>query len=443
MELFFSGTLSYRYSIEQGEEGKGVIPFLEHKGYIEVTPFVNDRTGQRESFQSRMRATGKLVNLINDLCQQFDDVKIDTVQDELIVVKGVKPKPLKVKIIKDGKKKTDTIKRPRKVCKTPDTPLVRQMRDNLKLINAVLEKADIRLAITDEQMQELRERLSRDRDPYKRNVDFNRKTLHRVFLDRRLDLGGRFYGPWYQNIPKEYRQHIMINGGLSLELDYSALHPNLLCALRDLNPPDPDPYRLDGYSDDTRNFMKKMFLRMINASSRTAAKGSIREAAIYKGKVTIPAELGNLGDEYLDPLIDKFIEKHKLIEDDLFKGLENFLMYIDSQIAEKVLLYFAHKNVPVLALHDGFRIDARRFDELKRVMHEIVYVNFNRYIPISNDDLQSLMEIMLVKMQQNIDEGIVDGEEVRSFMSDVEARVDRMEEQLNAVRAKLNDSVKR
>ena len=115
--------LSYRYSVEQGEEGKGVIPFLEHKGYIEVTPFVNDRTDQRESFQSRMRATGKLMDLINDLNQQTDaDVEIDTIQDELIVVKGVKPKPRKVTRIKDGKRKTVTIKPPRKVCKTPDTP---------------------------------------------------------------------------------------------------------------------------------------------------------------------------------------------------------------------------------------------------------------------------------------------------------------------------------
>ena len=158
-----------------------------------------------------------------------------------------------------------------------------------------------------------------------------------------------------------------------------------------------------------------------------------------KPKVTIPAELGNLEDKYLDPLLDKFIEKHKLIEDDLFKGYGNLLMYIDSQIAEKVLLYFAHKNVPVLALHDGFRIDSRLFDELKQVMHEIIYVNFKRYIPISNDDLQPLLESMLVKMQQNIDEGIIDGEEVRSFMKDVEARCDGMERQLNAFRARLGD----
>jgi len=335
--------LSYRYSVEQGEEGKGVIPFLEHSGYIEVTPFINDRSVKGgKSFQSRMRATGKLMDLINHH-QPDDDVEIDTIQDELIVVKGLKPKPRKVTRIKDGKRKTDTIKRPRKVCKTPDIPLVRQMRENLKLINGVLEKADIRLNITDEQMLELRERLSRERDPYKRDVDFNRKTLHRVFLDRRPDLGGRFYGPWYQNIPKEYRPEIRINGAPTLELDYSALHPNLLYALRDLDPPDPDPYRLDGYSEETRKFMKAMFLRMINATSRTGAKGSIRETAFYerkrvkgtdyeKPKVTIPVELGNLEDKYLDPLLDKFIEKHELIEDDLFKGYGNLLMYIDSQI---------------------------------------------------------------------------------------------------------------
>ena len=203
--------LTYRYSVEQGEGGKGVIPFLEHRGYIEVTPFINDRFDEvGKSFQSRMRATVKLTDLINHLLSD-DLVEIDTVQDELIVVKGIKPKPLKVTRIKDGKRKTEKIKRPRKVCKTPDTPLVRQMRENLKLVNGVLEKADIRLNITDEQMLELRERLSRERDPYKRDVDFNRKTLHRVFLDRRLDLGGRFYGPWYQNIPKEYRPEIRIS----------------------------------------------------------------------------------------------------------------------------------------------------------------------------------------------------------------------------------------
>ena len=112
-----------------------------------------------------MRATGKLMDLIDELNQQTDaDVEIDTIQDELIVVKGVKPKPRKVTKIKDGKPKTVTIKSPRKVCKTPDKPVVRQMRENLKLINCVLEEADIWLDITDEQMLELRKEISQKRD---------------------------------------------------------------------------------------------------------------------------------------------------------------------------------------------------------------------------------------------------------------------------------------
>jgi hypothetical protein len=78
-----------------------------------------------------------------------------------------------------------------------------------------------------------------DPDPYKQVVDFSRKRLHRVFLDRRhkLDRGGRFYGAWYQNIPKEYRQHIMIDGAPTMELDYSALHPNLLYYHAGVDPP--------------------------------------------------------------------------------------------------------------------------------------------------------------------------------------------------------------
>ena len=71
-----------------------------------------------------------------------------------------------------------------------------------------------------------------------------------------------------------------------------------------------------------------MFLRMINSGSKYEAKGSIRKAAFYvpknnkrkkKKRLKVPAELGNLGDEYLDPLIDKFLEKHSALKDYIFK----------------------------------------------------------------------------------------------------------------------------
>ena len=45
-----------------------------------------------------------------------------------------------------------------------------------------------------------------------------------------LHTGGRFYGGWWQNIPKEYRHHLAVNGKKMVELDYSNQHPSILYA---------------------------------------------------------------------------------------------------------------------------------------------------------------------------------------------------------------------
>jgi hypothetical protein len=187
-------------------------------------------------------------------------------------------------------------------------------------------------------------------------------------------------------------------------LDYSALHPNLLYHYAGVDPPKGDLYELEDYSEDTRNFMKAMFLRMINSPSPYEAKGSIRKAAFYvsrktkkrKRRLKIPAELGNLEDEYLDPLIDKFLEKHKSLKDYIFKvkDLGNILQNVDSKIAEKVLLYFAYEGIPVLPLHDSFRVDARAYPELQKIMNRAIITNFDRPIPVSNDDYVPLIDRM-------------------------------------------------
>ena len=52
--------------------------------------------------------------------------------------------------------------------------------------------------------------------------------LHRVFNRSSFNLGGRLYGAWWENIPKELRQCITINGNPTIELDFPHLHPTLL-----------------------------------------------------------------------------------------------------------------------------------------------------------------------------------------------------------------------
>jgi hypothetical protein len=204
--------LSFRYSVDRGKDGKPVIRFFEKQGYIETFSFQYDKKNPQNRYQSRMRATPKLIELIERHKVSADQIKRDTRDDKTIVMKGGKPKPTYEYVTKDGKKRKKKKQRPRKECKTPDNRRVREMRKNLEIINEVMEKAEITLDISEEELRQLNARLLDDPDPYKQVVDFTNKRLHRVFLDRRLDRGGRFYGPWYQNIPKEYRQHITIDG---------------------------------------------------------------------------------------------------------------------------------------------------------------------------------------------------------------------------------------
>jgi hypothetical protein len=422
--------LSFRYSIDRGKDGKPVIRFLEGQGYIETFNHQFDEKNPNNRYQSRMRGTPKLINLIM--------IEYDYSDEESVILKGLKPKPKWIIVNGNGKKKRKKIKRKRKVCKTPDKPAVREMRKNLEIINDVMEKADITLDISDDELRELNARMLDDPDPYKQVVDFTRKRLHRIFLDRRFDRGGRFYGPWYQNIPKEYRPRIMIDGAPTMELDYSALHPNLLYYYAGVDPPKGDLYELKDYSEDTRNFMKAMFLRMINSPSPYEAKGSIREAAFYiskktkkrKRRIKIPAELGKLDDKYLDPLIDKFLEKHKpLAERYIFKvkDLGNILQNVDSQLAEKVLLYFAYENIPVLPMHDSFRIDARVYDKLEEIMHRAIITNFGRPIRISNDDLGPLFKRLFGMIDKQIEEGDFDVEAFKAFVLDLDASAKKMQ----------------
>jgi hypothetical protein len=434
--------LSYRYSVEAGKNGKGVINFLEKQNYIETFSFQYNKVRGGSSFQSRMRATRKLIDLIEEKyavsAVMFD---LDRSKDETVIMKGVKPKPIWVmEVNKDGRKIRKKKQRKRKICKTPDKPIVREMRVNLKVLNDVMDKADISLDISKEEVNALNIRMLNDPDPYKQAIDFSRKHLYRVFLDRRLDLGGRFYGPWYQNIPKEYREHILINGIPTLELDYSALHPNLLYYFAKANPPAGDLYQLDGYSKETRNFLKGAFLRLINSSSRNDAKGSIREAAFKHGKISVPAELGNLEDRLLDPLIDKFLEKHKALNPFIFKAknLGNRLQNVDSMIAEKVLLYFALQGIPVLPLHDGFRISAEMYPKLEEVMHRVVTENFGRDIWISNDEYPLLAMKLFDMIAEGIDKGEHDEQSLNTLFNDIEQIIKRAEGNLEKAKVMKN-----
>ena len=70
-------------------------------------------------------------------------------------------------------------------------------------------------------------------------IDPSNKFVRRIFNNGSWLDGGRFYGSWWQRIPKKWRERIRIDMSPVVEIDYSGLHIVILYALRGIDYWDP------------------------------------------------------------------------------------------------------------------------------------------------------------------------------------------------------------
>lgn len=378
---------------------KKVIKFLLDNLYIEHSPFIHIKGDTHNSRQSRIRSTPKLIDLITQH-REPEGGEEDTWNDgdgeyegqETIVFKGVKPPAKKITWMEDGRKKSKTIHPKRKICKTPDSPHVRQMRENLQKINALMDKTEITLDISKDELKRLNEKLREDGSSAV--IDFTRKRLHRVFLDRRKDRGGRFYGPWYQGIPKEYREHILISGSPVCEPDFSGYHPRMLYAMKGLALPD-DPYRLEGYpdTDEMRSFLKPLLLMIVNSKSETSCIGAMRQKlgkekkkAERWGRKIVPLGIEVRTDAQYREVMAKLMHRHEPIKEFFYSGMGVYLQHLDSQVAEAIMLHLANNyDQAVLPVHDSFIVDFRFEGFLNAFMNQVVEQALLQQFPVKRN----------------------------------------------------------
>lgn len=238
-----------------------------------------------------------------------------------------------------------------KIVEYDDTESTTIMRDNLRLINDKIKQTRISLEITDQQYVELLEAINTTQDPERRTIDFTNVNLHRVFNNSSWTQGGRFYGGWWQNIPKEFRKYIDINHKPTVELDYSGHHIRMLYATEGLEPPE-DPYDLTEFK---REDQKLAVLTMLNASDKNAALKAMANKGILKAKRLSSVLSG----------------RHSQIQQHFFTGVGLNLMYQDSQVAEKVMLQMHDLGATVLPVHDSFIVRNSHSDELEEVMKNV------------------------------------------------------------------------
>lgn len=324
---------------------KKIIDFVdafEELGLVESVKGFYDHKNPERSRTARVRATHKLTTKFEDE-YHFDPKMLYRHPYE----ESIRLRSSKKQLVPYG-----------------DTYTTTQMRENLGRINDLLERTSIKLNITPEQWEELNTRLleaPKQENKRREPLDMSRVRLHRTFNDGRkqFDHGGRFYGGWWQNVFSDYRRHITINGLPTTEVDYSSLHPRILYAKKGVEAPD-DCYRIQGLDERHRPVIKKAFLRMINARSDDSAKRSLRSDS---------ADEVNAVEGGVDVLFEKIAQTHAPIGEYFGSGEGVKLQYLDSKVAEKVMLHFLEeRNTPALPIHDSFIVPFVYEFELIEVM---------------------------------------------------------------------------
>lgn len=234
-----------------------------------------------------------------------------------------------------------------------DAEETKSMRGNLQIINNALEKSHITLEITDEQYRELAILLNeRWKEDNSKVVNFSNKRLHRVFNNSTFNNGGRFYGAWWINLPKDYRKYIRIDYKDTIEVDFSGHHIRMLYAEKGIElSVDKDPYEINGLH---RDIAKQAMLLILNNLDKEKAINTMRSEGIKKAKLVC---------EMLE-------EKYHHIKDKFYKIEANNLMKKDSEIAERIMLRMLEIGLVILPIHDSFIVSRKYEEVLINVMEE-------------------------------------------------------------------------
>lgn len=169
------------------------------------------------------------------------------------------------------------------------------------------------------------------------------RWVRRIFNEGTFLNGGRLYASW-QNIPKELRKWLLINGSKVAEFDYSACQIRMLYHVmlnRDLNCE--SPYFLPGVP---LNIAKKAAIISLNAVSRNSSAGALRRFC-EKNLDT------SLSFEKALKIIKLFEGKHNEISEYFNSGAGVVLMRIESEIIVRIILALLKKKICVLTIHDS------------------------------------------------------------------------------------------
>ncbi len=244
----------------------------------------------------------------------------------------------------------------------PKNSITEKYRANLNKINKFLLKHCVALDLDDNALKIIKKLKLKDKNKeegFEYSLNYSKVYLSRIFSRNSLKLGGRFYRGWWQSLPKKFRPHITIDGYKTSEVDFSTMSLRILYAKENITIADNiDLYDIGlrgskFYQIESRELIKIYINAILNDDT-----GNYR----LNNKQLTTLKLTH------NQLKDRVYKFHKPISKYFSTGIGLETMFIDSQIAEKIMLHYLEDDIVVLPVHDSFIIRSGFESDLSRTM---------------------------------------------------------------------------
>ena len=219
--------------------------------------------------------------------------------------------------------------------------------------NSLILSSDIDLPI---------DKIDHDR---RRKIGFANRTYTKCYLNRSYKLGGKYYGPCLQNLSKELRGKIKINGAETVELDFNAMHLHLLYCKVNKKLTDYIPEGIDAYQLPNRNrkIVKTSFTCCINNNCNKDNVNYVVSRSLVKKYPEIFVKNTNYRN-----ILEELGSYHPEVRQFFYAQIGNEISNMESKVSDYIIGKLTKKNILVLNIHDSFIVSIAYKDILLNTM---------------------------------------------------------------------------
>jgi hypothetical protein len=303
------------------------VRIFEKLGYLTIFPggyFEVQQTG----YLTKLKISDKFKELVNKFDLTYQDILKRT-------------PPISLKDSKDNE------------IKVINSKTTNPIRKRLERYNNLILSSDIELPI--------------DKIDYKKrkSTGFANRTYTKHYLDRSYKSGGKYYSPCWQNLSKELRKEIKINGQETVELDFNAMHLHLLYCkvnkkLTNYIPEGTDAYQLPNRN---RKIVKTSFTCCINNNCN---KDNVNQVVGPKVAQKFP-EIFVKNTSYRD-ILEELGSHHPEVSQFFYAQIGNEVSNMESKVSDYIIGKLSRKNILALNIHDSFIVSIPYKDILLNTM---------------------------------------------------------------------------